>query len=235
MLNQFLLSVGYDAQPDDMSRLFSRAIECSSDFDIIPEMERLSTRTPAPSAADSSDYEDDRHRDFDVGVSEVPAVNESDGALAEDRETVETPAEAVNVLANDVEDVFFDDEQDVQEMAALVADGARQGRQDILVRLFECPICLSLIFPQYRICNSCRNVAICERCVVALHGTCSFCLSSFGDWRNLIMENVATFIYFPCHFSSDGCSALIHGSEWEDHVSECVYNPLRRVFLEEDG
>ena len=88
MLNQFLLSLGYDAHPDDMSRLVSRIIECSSAFDIIPEMERLSPRTPGPSAADLSDYEDDRYRDFDVGVSEVPAVNESDEALAENREIV---------------------------------------------------------------------------------------------------------------------------------------------------
>ena len=221
LLNELILGAGYDAPHHDIIRLAFRAVERPSTADIVSEMEHLSLRVPVPSVGTTSEHDNDQDPNPDIGV-EVPV---------EAAENEQAPAEAVENVAAGAEKPNRDEEQDnAREIAAAMFEGARQGRQDFLAEMFCCPLCQGLIFPQYKICNSCRNVAMCQRCVITINEICPFCLSLFGDWRNLMMEGVASTMRFSCYFHNDRCLALLRAMVWDEHLDDCDYNNLRTAF-----
>lgn len=159
-------------------------------------------------------------------LDEFVAENSADGdeAVAENIPGNDVP-EQQNVdeaaLQNIIEEAAQFDDGDVEEAAAIIAGGAAEATNHLILEMFLCPICNRLIYPEYRQCDFSHS--LCGRCYNILR-ECPFDRQPFGDWRNRMLERIACSIAFPCYFYQEGCTALLPGSVWDDHVNECSFS-----------
>ncbi|CAF1126397.1 unnamed protein product, partial [Didymodactylos carnosus] len=110
---------------------------------------------------------------------------------------------------------------------SLMQTGSSSGstadtHQQLLVNLFECPICFDYALPPILQCQS--GHIVCTQCRQKL-SSCPTCRGPLGNIRNLGMEKVADTILFPCKYQTNGCLLnLIHKHKLE-HEDICDFRP----------
>ncbi|CAH0549432.1 unnamed protein product [Brassicogethes aeneus] len=93
-----------------------------------------------------------------------------------------------------------------------------KGIDEDILKLLECPVCMSVMRPPIYQCN--RGHSICIIC----RGKVSACPTCDGEWtnsRNFFMENFTTNIKYPCRFKKSGCKVTENESEIKKHEEIC--------------
>lgn len=91
-----------------------------------------------------------------------------------------------------------------------------------LASLFECPVCFDYVLPPIFQCQA--GHLVCSACRPKL-SCCPTCRGPLGNIRNLAMEKVANTVFFPCKYSSNGCSIMLLHTEKMEHEDACEYRP----------
>ncbi|KAH7709251.1 ubiquitin ligase SIAH1 [Aphelenchoides avenae] len=91
-----------------------------------------------------------------------------------------------------------------------------------IVRYFECRVCLQYSAPPYYICPN--GHYLCTSCLQNPNVTrCPMCRGAKPAIRNLMMEDIADHVHFPCRYEPMGCDSLNLLSQKEDHEDTCLY------------
>ncbi|KAH7680433.1 ubiquitin ligase SIAH1 [Aphelenchoides avenae] len=91
-----------------------------------------------------------------------------------------------------------------------------------IVRYFECRVCLQYSAPPYYICPN--GHYLCTSCLQNPNVTrCPMCRGAKPAIRNLMMEDIADHVHFPCRYEPMGCDELNLLSQKEDHEDTCLH------------
>ncbi|CAH0550686.1 unnamed protein product [Brassicogethes aeneus] len=96
-----------------------------------------------------------------------------------------------------------------------------KGIDEDMLKLLECPVCMSVMRPPIYQCN--RGHSICIVC----RGEVSACPTCQGEWtnvRNFFMENFTTNVKYPCKFKKYGCKENAVEGDIKKHEEMCFWN-----------
>lgn len=116
----------------------------------------------------------------------------------------------------------------VAQQAAIAAPKAEMDlpSNDILLALFECPVCFEYVLPPILQCEN--GHLICKNCR-GMITSCPSCRVLFGpnNIRNLILEKLSCKVRFPCKYSSNGCLEVFYHKEKTEHEeTKCLFKPF---------
>lgn len=116
----------------------------------------------------------------------------------------------------------------VAQQAAIAAPKAEMDlpSNDILLALFECPVCFEYVLPPILQCEN--GHLICKNCR-GMITSCPSCRVLFGpnNIRNLILEKLSSKVRFPCKYSSNGCLEVFYHKEKTEHEeTKCLFKPF---------
>ncbi|CAH0549749.1 unnamed protein product [Brassicogethes aeneus] len=95
------------------------------------------------------------------------------------------------------------------------------GIDENMLKLLECPVCMSTMRPPIYQCN--RGHSICIIC----HGEVNACPTCKGEWsnvRNFLVENLTANIKYTCKFKKLGCKEIAVEGEIKKHEETCLLN-----------
>lgn len=88
---------------------------------------------------------------------------------------------------------------------------------------FECPICYNLGRPPIRTCMS--GHLVCSECIEKIDNWCPTCRGAMGVHKNLILDNLAHLLTYPCLHSFNGCNVSNKLSAIINHEQVCPFRP----------
>jgi E3 ubiquitin-protein ligase SIAH1 len=87
-------------------------------------------------------------------------------------------------------------------------------------RLLQCPICLDLCIPPIYQFNNCLHT-ICSECQSKVH-LCPVCRGNGLEFsRNRVLESLYNATKFACKYKNQGCTEVVRGDKFSDHVQYC--------------
>ncbi|CAH0549380.1 unnamed protein product [Brassicogethes aeneus] len=101
-----------------------------------------------------------------------------------------------------------------------------KGIDEDVLKLLECPVCLSTMRPPIYQCN--RGHSICIVCRKEV-GVCPTCNDKWTNVRNFFMENFTTNVKYPCRFKKSGCKEIGVESQIKKHEEICLLNSNKSV------
>jgi hypothetical protein len=94
------------------------------------------------------------------------------------------------------------------------------GLNDIIVNLFECPVCFNYMVPPVFQCKNAHNV--CSQCKLKLT-KCPCCNEVLLDSRNVFVERIAEQLQYPCMNLEGGCFEKHPAHDILKHHKVCPY------------
>ena len=91
-----------------------------------------------------------------------------------------------------------------------------------LMNHLECPVCMEYMRPPITLCVNGHN--ICNICKQRL-SHCPTCRQQLLDTRNLVVEDLARQVKYPCKYRSYGCKEVLANDVITDHEDWCWYCP----------
>ncbi|KAK7868540.1 hypothetical protein R5R35_004822 [Gryllus longicercus] len=108
---------------------------------------------------------------------------------------------------------------------AAAAAAAPQERQDEMLRLLECPVCMEHMFPPIEQCVNGHSV--CARCRLCV-SECPECKGRFAGTRCRRLEAICEVLLpRPCRHSTLGCRERLFADALPQHEAACGFRPSR--------
>jgi len=106
-----------------------------------------------------------------------------------------------------------------------------QSAEEIAKDALTCKVCLELILPPVQQCP--EGHTICDPCLDGLPGQgskrkqCPTCRTDFSNKRvrNLLADQLAELIPYPCPHNASGCTETMPPSQLSVHAKACEFNP----------
>ncbi|CAH0545993.1 unnamed protein product [Brassicogethes aeneus] len=105
-----------------------------------------------------------------------------------------------------------------------------KGIDEDMLKLLECPVCMSVMRPPIYQCK--RGHSICIIC----RGKVSACPTCKGEWttaRNFFIENFTANVKYPCKFKKNGCKEIGVEGEIKKHEEMCNNSGSNKTAVEE--
>lgn len=101
-----------------------------------------------------------------------------------------------------------------------------------ILNLLECPVCLDTMKPPIFQCQNGHSV--CSNCKPGL-SICPTCRGVLTDTRNLLAEQLACKVIYPCHNITRGCYEKVPLEDLKKHESFCPYRLYECLVAKENG
>ncbi|CAH0549431.1 unnamed protein product [Brassicogethes aeneus] len=96
-----------------------------------------------------------------------------------------------------------------------------KGIDENMLKLLECPICMSVMRPPIYQCN--RGHSICNKCRENVKA-CPTCREALSNVRNYGLETFTSKLKYPCKFKKSGCKVTGVEDEIKKHEESCMVN-----------
>ena len=103
-------------------------------------------------------------------------------------------------------------------------DDLSRALDEDLMKDLECPVCMQYMVPPIKLCTNGHN--ICNKCRERVQ-FCPTCRSEFLETRNVVLENIARRLKYPCVNRQSGCLELFSVEHIAKHNAGCVYGKIR--------
>ncbi|CAH0550687.1 unnamed protein product [Brassicogethes aeneus] len=95
------------------------------------------------------------------------------------------------------------------------------GLDENMLKLLQCPVCMSVMRPPIYQCNS--GHSICNKCRGNVR-SCPTCRGELGSVRNYGLESFTSNVKYPCKFKISGCKVTGVEGEIKKHEESCMVN-----------
>jgi len=99
---------------------------------------------------------------------------------------------------------------------------------EAFLKELECPVCMEYMVPPIKLCTNGHN--ICSRCRGRVQH-CPTCTAEFLGTRNVVLENIARRLKYPCANRQKGCLELFSIEHITEHQALCVYGKIKCPFV----
>ena len=103
-------------------------------------------------------------------------------------------------------------------------DDLSRALDEDLLKDLECPVCMQYMVPPIKLCTNGHN--ICSKCRERVQ-RCPTCMGEFLETRNLVLENIARKLKYPCANRQSGCLELFSIEHITKHQAACVYGKIK--------
>ncbi|XP_044757230.1 uncharacterized protein LOC123315556 [Coccinella septempunctata] len=93
-----------------------------------------------------------------------------------------------------------------------------------MLKAIECPVCFEYMVPPIFQCEI--GHSICGKCK-GLVSQCPTCRRPFGDAQNFAVENLTSYIKYPCKNLEKGCEFVSNAKTIKQHESSCQFGAFK--------
>lgn len=149
-------------------------------------------------------------------TKEVISLNDQDGFEIDSVE-VQVQLEKPVMIIADIEIVELQDKSNAAKAKSDVLSNADME----MLKAIECPVCFEYMVPPIFQCEI--GHSICGQCKSKVK-QCPTCTKPFGAAQNFAVENMTSYIKYPCKNSEKGCEFISTAKNIKQHEHSCQYS-----------